>query len=347
MERKKFFTLAGSIGLILVLAATMLVAAPSQSVAQPIELSFALHVPPKAAPYHSAFAPWAKEVEKATNGRVKIKFYVSQTLVKARDSYDAVVNGIADISWVHFGWTPGRFPLAGVMDLPYMVPSTFAGAHVLTDLYKKFPEMRAEVKDVHLLHLWTTMPYEIHTVKKPIRKLEDMKGMKFATQPGARTALEALGAVAVTMPSSEIYQTVEKGVADGSALAWGAFKAYKIVEVTKYHANVHLAGLPYCTVMNKNSWNKLPKDIQKTITDVTNKMMPDTLCAAVSAEKKVGKQQCKDRNQEIYDIPPEERARWVATGKLAWDKWVKDMEAKGRPGRAILDEAVKLIKAHP
>ena len=246
-----------------------------------------------------------------------------------------------------FSWTPGRFPLAGVMELPYLVKSTFAGAHVLTDLFKKFPEMRAEVKDVHLLHLWTTMPYELHTVKKPIYKLEDIRGMKLATQPGARAVLEALGAIPVTMPSPKIYQTVEKGVADGAALAWGAYKAWKIVEVTKYHSNVHLAALAYGTIMNKNSWNKLPKDIQKTIADVTTEMMPDKLCAAVSAEKEKGKQQTRDRNQEIYEIPAKERARWVATGKPARDKWVKAMEAKGLPGRAVLDEASRLMKAHP
>ncbi|MBW1673423.1 MAG: TRAP transporter substrate-binding protein [Deltaproteobacteria bacterium] len=347
MKRAKLSKVAGSMGLILALTALIFVAAPSQTVAKSIELSFSLHIPPKAAPYPHAFLPWAKEIENRTNGQVKIKFYLSQTLVKSRDSYDAVVNGIADISWVYFSWTPGRFPLSSVMDLPYLIKSTFAGAHVLTDLYKKFPEMRAEVKDVHLLHLWTTMPYEIHTVKKPVYKLEDIKGMKLATQPGARAALEGVRAVPVTMPTPKIYQTVEKGVADGSALAWGAFKAFKLVEVTNYHTNVHLAALATCTVMNKNTWNKLPKDIQKVITDVTNEMLPDTLCAAVSAEKEIGKKQCKDRNQEIYEMPSKERARWVATSKPAYNKWVKDMEAKGLPGHAILDETLKLMKAHP
>ena len=201
MKTMKALTLAGTLFLILFMAVMLVAAVPSPTIAKPIELSFALHTPPKAAPYTNAFTPWAKEIEKRTNGQLKIKFYLAQTLVKTRDSYDAVKNGIADISWVGFSWTPGRFPLAGVMELPYLVKSTFAGAHVLTDLFKKFPEMRAEVKDVHLLHLWTTMPYELHTVKKPIYKLEDIKGMKLATQPGARAALEALGAVPVTMPT--------------------------------------------------------------------------------------------------------------------------------------------------
>jgi len=347
MKTKRTLTLTASLFLIPLLAVMLVTALPSPTIAKNYELSFATHVPPKAAPYKNAYLPWAKEIEKRTNGQLKIKFYLSQTLVKARDSYDAVKNGIADITWVAFSFTPGRFPLSSVMELPYLVKSTFAGAHVLTDLYKKFPEMRAEVKDVHLLHLWTTLPYELHTVKKPIYKLEDIKGMKLATQPGAITVLKALGAVPVPMPGPSIYQTVEKGVADGSALAWGAYKAYRLVEVTNYHTNVHLAALPYCTIVNKNTWNKLPKDLQKVITDVTNEMMPDKLCAAVSAEKEIGKKGSLDRGQEIYEMPAAERARWVATGKPAYDKWVKDMEAKGFPGRAILDEAIRLMNAHP
>ena len=345
MNKTRSFTVAGSIGLILALTTLLLVTAPHQASAK--ELSCALHIPPRAALYPKAYLPWAKEIGRRTNGQVKIKFYLSQTLVKGRDAYDAVVSGIADITWFYAGWAKGRFPLLSVMDLPYLTKSTYAGAHVLTDLYKKFPEIRAELKDVHPLFFWTTMPYEIHTVKKPIRKLEDMKGMKFATMPGARVALEALGAVPVTMLSPQIYQTVEKGVTDGSAIAWGAFKAYKLVEVTNYHTNAHLGGMGSFTIMNKDTWNKLSKDIQKVVTDVTNEIMPDAVCAAVSAEREKGKKGCLDRNQPIYELSAEERARWVATGKPAWDKWAKAMDAKGLPGRAVLDEAIKLINAHP
>jgi TRAP-type C4-dicarboxylate transport system substrate-binding protein len=347
MKTKKTLTLTASLFFIPLLALLLVAALSTPTLAKSIELSFASHVPPKAAPYVNAFIPWAKEIEKRTNGQVKIKFYVAQTLVKARDSYDAVKNGIADISWVMYSWTPGRFPLTSVMELPYLVKSTFAGANVLTKLFEKFPEMRAEVKETHLLWSWTTMPYELHTVKKSIRKLEDIKGMKLATQPGARAALEALGAVPVTMPTPNIYQTVEKGVADGSALAWGAFKAFKIYEVTNYHTDIHLAAMAYGTVMNKNTWNKLPKDAQKVITEVTKEMMPYTNCAAVSAEKEVGKKIVRELGRKIYVIPPKERARWIATAQPEADKWVKAMEAKGLPGRAVLDEAQRLMKLEP
>jgi TRAP-type C4-dicarboxylate transport system substrate-binding protein len=105
-----------------------------------------------------------------------------------------------------------------------------------------------------------------------------------------------------------------------------------------------VGGVPFWTAMNKNTWAKLPKDIQAVITAVTAEMMPDKLCGAVTAEMKKGIEITKNRGQEIIDISAAERAKWVATGKPAWDKWVKKMEAKGLPGRAVLDEAINLVK---
>lgn len=314
--------------------------------AKTIELSFATHNPPKAGPMANSYIPWAEEIEKRSKGALKIKFYFSQTLVKARDSYDAVKNGIADMTWFAFSMARGRFPLTSVIELPFLSPDTFTGAHALMDLYKKFPEMRAEVKDVRLLSLWVTLPYELHTVAKAVRKLEDVKGMKIATQPGASPALEAIGAVPVTTPVPEIYPNLEKGVADGSSLAWGAFKAYKIYEVTKYHTNPHLGGVAYCTVINKAKWSSLPKNLQKVILDVTAEHLPDSTCRAVTNEAKQGVDEVKKRGHEVFDLPPDEMKRWVATARPIWEKWAKEMDGKGKPGRAILDEAVKLVEKY-
>jgi TRAP-type C4-dicarboxylate transport system substrate-binding protein len=86
--------------------------------AKSVELSFAGTFPPKASPYRKAFLPWSKEVEKRTNGKVKVKFYFTQTLAKDKDQYDAVVDGIADMGWMAHSMKPGRFPLISVMELP-------------------------------------------------------------------------------------------------------------------------------------------------------------------------------------------------------------------------------------
>jgi TRAP-type C4-dicarboxylate transport system substrate-binding protein len=263
-ERQNFCTLA--IGIFLVVFSFFIIEPVNLLAAskdKPIELSFALHIPPKAGPYANAFLPWAQELEKASNGKLKIKFYLSQSLVKARDAYDSVKMGVADITWVPFSLNRGRFPLSSVMELPFLSPDTYTGSHALTELYKKFPELQAEVKDVQLLSLWVSLPYEIHTVKKPVKTLEDIKGMKLATQPAASHALTGLGAIPVTTAVPGMYPMLEKGVTDGTALAWGALKAFKLYEVTKYHTNPHLGGVPYVHLMNKSKFDSLPADLQK------------------------------------------------------------------------------------
>lgn len=343
-KRKLFIAGMGFIFLLIVQFGLSLPVANAAS--KPIELSFAGTFPSKAAPYHSAFLPWSKEIEKRSNGRLTFKFYFTQTLAKDKDQYAAVRDGIADVGWIAHSMTPGKFPLISVMENPFLNPSTFIGARVINELYAKFPEMRKEHDDVHLLFLWTTMPYEIHTSKKPVRTLEDMKGLKLACPAGAATTLETLGAVPVTMGLGDVYQATQKGVADGAAFAWGVYKSRKIYEVTKYHTNAHMSGLPFWAAMNKNTWNKLSPDLQKIVTDVTKEMMPDTLCRAVSKEREKGISISKERGHEIIELSPEERAKWIEAGKPAWAKWVKDMKAKGLPGQAVLDEALRLVEKY-
>ena len=296
----KLVSLKTSISLAFLLLGVTLIL-PQTVKAKSIELSFALFVPARSSIYKDVFFPWSKEIEKRSNGRLKIKIYPSGVLVKFRNSYDAVVNGIADISWGAHGWTAGRFPLISVMELPFMTSDTFAASRALNELITKFPKMAAEHKDVHLLSLWATMPYELHTINKPVRTLEDMKGMKIGTQAGARTVLQGLGAVPIAMGSSKIYQTVEKGVADGAGLAWGAFKTWKLYEVTSYHTNAHLGGIPFWTAINKNTWKRLPRDLRNIITEVTAEMMPNTLSTAVTAEGEKGKEIVRKMGHEIIE----------------------------------------------
>ena len=155
-----------------------------------------------------------------------------------------------------------------------------------------------------------------------------------------------LGAVSITMPGIQIYQTMEKGVVDGIGLAWGAYNAFKLYEVTKYHVNPHLAGVAYCAVLNKNRWNSLSEQDQEIITRVTGKMMPDILNADVSDQLAKGIKKAKELGQENINLTPEERSKWLALGKPVWEKWVQQMEAKGLPGQKVLDETIKLVEKY-
>lgn len=343
MKRTKSLNVIGSISLILVLTILLLVAAPTIAPAR--ELSLSLHFGPKVGLVPGVYKPLAKQIARATNGEVTVRIYYGGTLAKVKDAYNAVVKGIADITYTQHAHTPGQFPLVDVIALPFMTPSTEVSTKVFHELYKKFPELRKEHEDVHVLWLWSSLPLELHTVKRPVKKLEDLKGMKIATQASAAPALEKLGAVPVVMGTPAFYPSLEKGVVDGALIAWGAWKGWKLYEVTKYHTNAHISTWPCMTVMNKKTWNSFSPDIQEKITCVASNG-PVWHVAAVNYEMKRAYEIAKKGDHEIFELSPAEAARWRATAKPAWDAWASKMDAKGLPGRAILDETIKLVRKY-
>jgi len=226
-----------------------------------------------------------------------------------------------------------------------MSPSTDVGTAVLCDLYNEFPEFKAEYDEVHVLWFWGTMPTEIHTVKKPVRKLEDLKGMKIACPRGPAKTLKGLGAVPVVMPPADMYQSLEKGVVDGIAVAYGWFNNSRFYEVTNYHTNAHLGAITSMMIMNKKRWESLSPDLQKVFNDYSPIGMQSMIDNGLK-DKASGMENAKKPGHEWITLSDEERARWVATAKPAWEDWVEKMEAKGLPGRKVLDRTVELVKKY-
>ena len=120
--------------------------------------------------------PWAADLEKRTNGRMKVMFYPSEALGKAKDHYDLVDRGIADLSDVPMVYMPGRFPLSSVLDLPLSIPSSKVGTRVGWELYDKY--LRPEFPGVKIISYETNDPGHLFTTKKPVKTLADVKGMR-------------------------------------------------------------------------------------------------------------------------------------------------------------------------
>src|SRR3989304_5170641 len=171
MKRKGLLALIGSMGLVFILTVP--------SLAQVIKLTLADQNPATGwGPVH-AQQPWAKKVEEATKGKVKIEIYPSQTLVKGPDMWNAVKTGVTDMGWCFHGFWPDMTPLAEVITLPSLpFKNAEKGSEVFWKLYEKFPAIQREFKDVHVLFLWTSGPYQLITTKKQVKTMEDLKGMK-------------------------------------------------------------------------------------------------------------------------------------------------------------------------
>ncbi len=170
MKKRESLIWAGRAALVCLLLALFLVAprlTPAASAMDPVELSFSLHFPKRVVLAPKVYIPFANQIEKRTKGLVKVKLYYAQSLAKTKDAYNAVVNGIADMTYTQHAHTPGQHPLVSVMGLPFLTPSTAVSTRVFHELYKKFPEIRKEHDDVHVLWLWSTLPLNSTRSKSP------------------------------------------------------------------------------------------------------------------------------------------------------------------------------------
>jgi TRAP-type C4-dicarboxylate transport system substrate-binding protein len=315
---------------------------------KPIELKFAHFLPPNHFLVTDGFEPWAKAVEERSGGRVKVTFYPAQSLCKAKDDYDAVVNGVADIAWHSIAYTPGRFPLTEIFFLPYLgsVPAETAN-HVYQDLYHEFPQIRKEYSEVKVLWLHIGSSAGLLSAKKPIRKLEDIqKILVRAVGPNAAVA-EALGATPVSMTAPDTYLGMEKGTVDAVFIPTEALITFKLAEVTNYLTVGGESGFgPYCTGMNLRVWNSLPPDIQKIMEEESAKASIRNSRGWDLKEQAAIELMKKTPGKEVIYLSDEEVDRWRAKVQPLYDKWIADREARGLPAKQVFDEARRLFQKY-
>lgn len=337
--RKRFVLLAMVLFLVIFLA--MGRSSYAQAV-KPIELKLSHWMSPLHNLHVGVFTPFAKELEEQTKGRVKITIYGGEALGKAKDQYDSAVNGITDIALFIQGYTAGRFPLTQVIELPIDVPSAKVGSRVIWELYGKY--LKQEYPGVKLLTLWTHEPGHVHMSKKPVKTLEDIKGLRLRSPGPIQTALvRELGASPLTMPVPELYDALNRGMADGTVIGFSAVKDFKLYEVLKYHTISNLYVMTMGLAMNLKSWNSLPPDIQKTMEGLIGAPLSEMAGNSFDKYDALGKEEAKRVGAEIYTLPPEEKKRWEDRIRPLNEKWVADMEAKGLPGKKIFEETRQLV----
>jgi len=151
----------------------------SSSIGQtkPVKLSYSLFWP-AGHPITALANEWGKEIERRTEGRVAITLFPSGMLTPADKCYDGVVNGISNIGSSALSYTRGRFPLMEVLDLPLGYKNALIVAKLSNAFYKKFQPK--ELADVKVMYFHGTGPTIFHT-RKPVRTIEDLKGMKIRT----------------------------------------------------------------------------------------------------------------------------------------------------------------------
>jgi TRAP-type C4-dicarboxylate transport system substrate-binding protein len=284
---------------------------------------------------------WKKEVEKRTNGKVVVNTYPGGTLLGAKNMMDGVIAGQADIGNLCMAYQPGRFVVTNATSLPLGIPNAHKGSLVLWDLWQKYqPEEFGKVK---VLAMFTTAPTNIMS-KVPVRTLEDLKGLDLRASGGAAQILAAWGANPVGMPMPATVEALQKGVVKGLYSSLEVMKDFKFAESCKYVTMTDTVIYPFAVVMNMNSWNKLPKEVQQVMEDLrveqsewTGKYMDDHVKAAMEWAQ-------KEQKVEVIRLSPEEKARWDAKLAPLTAKWAAEAKDKGLPADDIIEDIKALVK---
>jgi TRAP-type C4-dicarboxylate transport system substrate-binding protein len=309
--------------------------------AKPIELNYSIFFPPTH--MHSVYAgEWAKEVEKRTNGRVKIAMFYGGTLTPADKCYDGVVKGISDVGMSCFSYTMGKFPLTEVVDLPLGSKSGVAATKLINEYYNKFRPK--EIDEVKVMYLHGHGPGILHT-KKAVNRLEDIKGLKIRSTGMSAKIVTALGGVPVAMPMPETYDALSRGTVDGTLNPQEALQGFKFGEVVKFTTEDWGASysIGFFVVMNKEKWNALAPDIQKIIEKVNEEWMEKTGRLWDEIEK-AGRDFSVKLGNQFISLSKEENERWAKAVMPIHSDYINSMKAKGLPGEEALKFCLDTLK---
>ena len=286
---------------------------------------------------------WKTEVEKRTNGKVKIDTYPGGALLDAKDIFDGVIGGQADIGCFCMAYQPGRFMVTDATSLPLGIPNAKVGSLVLCDLFNKYKP--AAFDKVKVLTMFTTATSNIMS-KKPIRTLEDIKGLDIRASGGAASILKAWGANQVGMPMSETPEALQKGVVQGLFSSVEVMKDFNYAEICNYVTMTDTVIYPFAVVMNLDSYNKLPVDVKA----VFNELNPEqALWTGTYMDEHVNEsmQWAKEKhNVETIILSPEEKQKWNNLLAPIIDEWIADANSKGFDGAAIVNDTKAFIEKH-
>ncbi|MGL1862650.1 MAG: TRAP transporter substrate-binding protein [Pseudodesulfovibrio sp.] len=281
----------------------------SMACAETITLSYTNFFPP--AHIQSQLADqWCKEVEARTQGKVKINYYPGGTLTKAKQTYDGVVEGIADIGFSVLAYSRGRFPVMAAVDLPLGYTSGVQATHVANAVYSKFSPK--EFSDVQPMYFHGHGPGLLFTAPKPVGTLADLKGMKIRATGNSAKLVKALGGTPVAQSMPTCYQSLQKGVVDGSMHPMESNKGWNLAEVVKFGTESYPVAYTttFFVVMNKDKWAELDADTQKIITEINTEWAAKHGTAWDEADK-LGKTFFLEQGGKMSSLDEQESAKWI------------------------------------
>ncbi len=348
MRRVCNYLITFILGALLVLGLTLGAGVNAVQAADVINLTYGGVWPPSH-PFSVAVMDWIKKIEKDTNGRVKIKPFWAGALYKARDSAMELAKGVADIGGLSGAYAATGYDFEKSMRMAFWgVDDRFLERKIYMEALEKFPQLKREFTDAGIVVMAYGIipPYHLALAKKPVRKVEDLKGLTLKATGDLSKIPPAFGGDGMIMPMSEVYTALQKNTIDGGFVTDETLKTFRFGEVIDYVVRLNIGAAPaghwgFC----KKVFDKLPKDIQKVFLDNVD-WFGNHLEDLVYAQVEVGINFSKEHGVEFIELPPEELNKiYAVCDKIVLEQMAL-LDKKGLDGTAVYKFMREKIKEY-
>jgi TRAP-type transport system periplasmic protein len=312
--------------------------------AQPITLKFGNPSAPNGDVSTQIIQPWIKKVDQQADGMFRVQLFSGPALGTFPQIYDRVLNNVADIAFALLGPISRQFPRTSVASLPFETPNSQIGTVALWHVYER-GLLGDEWKAVKPLTLMVFPNVVIHT-RSPVRTLSDLAGRKLSVQSRLLAeSIERLGAAPITLPVTDIYESLNRGVIDGAVIGWPATKSYRLPEVTKDHLEAPLGGEVTFIMMNRKSYDKLPAKGRAVIDQESGGPWAAAIGKILDGDDAAERNTVeKTPGQAVTRLPAAEMAQWRAKVEPVVAAWVKRTPNGAAILAAYREEVAKLSK---
>lgn len=217
---------------------------------------------------------WCELLAQKVPGKIKCNV-LPRAVAAPPATFDAVRNGLTDISFTVHGYTPGRFETTKMAEMPFLGNSSEASSVAFQRMYKKYPAFADEHKGVKVIAVFTHGPGIVFNTKRPVAKVEDLNGLKWRVGGGmVNDIAKALGMNVTLKPAPESYELLSTGVMDGTLFPAESVESFKIDKVIKY-ATLFPGGLyntSFVLLMNQAKYDALAPDVKKAVDEISGEV---------------------------------------------------------------------------
>lgn len=287
---------------------------------------------------------WADELEKRSNGKVKVELYYGGTLLDATNMLDGVQNKVADIGLAAISYETGKFPLLDISDMPNNYGNAVTASKVANNLVDEF--LAEQFGNVQVLKTFATEPMYIQTSKK-VDTLDSLKGLQIrASSSSLLKILEKFGAAGVGMSQAEQLEALQTGIIQGTITERGQLTDSQLAQYIDYISDYQLGITTLTAFMNKETWNSLPEDVQKIILELKEEI-PEY--AGKIMDEKAANALAEAQSQHGVQVVPlkdGEKEKFDAIIDEVRNEFIEEVNKKGYKGTEYAARIKELVEQY-